>query len=149
MAHQTHSFTLDTAGRTYNAQTLTASASGTAIDLTGAADVFAKFAIVIDWSGLDVASGNELYRFQVQGATTSAFSTAYVLEEQLFGDTSVTTQPVDTPATGRKILYCDNVAQTSASDANSLAALRWIRLSCIVSGTSPTITVTAHIVPLP
>jgi hypothetical protein len=114
----------------------------------GAANAYARFAVVIDWSAMDVASGSELYQFQVQGATTSAFSTAYVLAEKRLGDTTVNLQPVDTTAAGRTVIYCDNVAVTSASDANSLIATQYVRLSCVSSGTTPTVTYSAWLVPI-
>lgn len=151
MAHQCHNLTLDSNLRTFNAQAIASATTtnGTSIDLTGATDAYAKFAVVIDWSALDVTTGDETYRFQVQGSTATGFSTKYVLMEKLLGDTSVTLNAVDSPATGRTVIFCDNVAHTSASDGNTMAALRWIRLSCISSGTTPIITVTAHIVPMP
>ena len=153
MAFQTHNLTLDSDLRSMNAVAISTATTtnGTSLDLTGAADAFAKFAVVIDWSGLDFANADELYRIQVQGATATGFGTVYVLEERRLGATGAAfnVQPVSTTAVGRVVLYCDNVVSTSSTDANSLSAMRWVRVSCVSSGTSPAITLTAHIVPLP
>lgn len=151
MAHQCYSLTLDGALQLANATAVSSATTtnGTAVDIGGAANNWQRFAVVIDWSGMDVASTNELYQFQVQGATTSAFSTAYVLAEKRLGDSSVNLQPVDTTAAGRAVIYCDNVAVTSASDANSLIATQHVRLSCVSSGTTPAVTYSAWIVPMP
>ena len=159
MAHQCYSLTLDGALQLANA-TAVASATttnGTAVDIGGAANNWQRFAVVIDWSGLDVATGDELYRFQVQGATASAFSTPYVLAEKRLGAdggspgpaTGVNLQPVDTTALGRMVIYCDNVAVTSATDSSSIISTQWIRLTCVSSGTTPAVTFSAWIVPIP
>lgn len=150
MVFQTYNKLLDGALQLANATAVTTATTtnGTAVDLGQAANAYAKFAVVIDWSGLDVASTNELYQMQVQGSTTSAFSTAYVLEEKRLGDSSVNLQPVDTTALGRVVLFCDNVAVTSATDSSSVAAMQYIRLSCVSSGTTPAITYSAWIVPV-
>jgi hypothetical protein len=93
----------------------------------------------------------------VQGATASAFSTPYVLAEKRLGAaggspgpaTGVNLQPVATTALGRMVLYVDNVAVTSASDASSVISTQWIRLTCVSSGTTPAVTYSAWIVPIP
>ena len=151
MAHQCYSLTLDGALQLASATAVSTATTtnGTAVDIGGAANNWQRFAVVIDWSGLDVANGDELYRFQVQGATASAFSTAYVLEERRLGDSSVNLQPVDTTAVGRMVLYVDNVAVTSATDPNSIISTQFVRLTCISSGTSPAVTYSAWIVPIP
>lgn len=150
MAFQAYNLTLDSALQLASATAVSTAATtnGTAVDLGVAANSYQRFAVVIDWSGLDAASTDELYRMQVQGSTASGFSTAYVLEEKRLGDSSVNLQPVDTTATGRIVLFCDNVAYTSATDANSVAAMQYVRLTCISSGTTPAITYSAWIVPI-
>jgi hypothetical protein len=151
MAHQCYSLTLDGALQLANA-TAVASATttnGTAFDLGGAANNWQRFAVVIDWSGMDITTGDESYRFQVQGATASAFSTAYVLAEKRLGDSTVNLQPVDTTALGRTVIYCDNVAVTSATDSSSVISTQFVRLTCISAGTTPAVTYSAWIVPIP
>jgi hypothetical protein len=159
MAFQCYSLTLDGALQLASATAVSTATTtnGTALDLGGAANNWQRFAVVIDWSGLDVASGDELYRFQVQGATASAFSTPYVLAEKRLGAdgsspgpaTGVNLQPVDTTALGRMVIYCDNVAVTSATDSSSIIATQFVRLTCVSSGTSPAVTFSAWIVPMP
>lgn len=158
MAFQCYSLTLDGALQLASATTSAgATTNGTAVDIGGAANNWQRFAVVIDWSGLDVASTDELYRFQVQGATASAFSTPYVLAEKRLGAagvspgpaTGVNLQPVSSTGLGRMVIYCDNVAVTSATDSSSIIATQFIRLTCISSGTTPTITYSAWIVPIP
>lgn len=151
MAHQAHSFTLDTAYRSINAVTIssTGTTNGTAIDL-GAANQYAKFAVVIDWSGLTVAgSNNETYRFKVQLSDSSGFSTQAVTCEKILGDKDATANTHDTPAAGRAVLFADNVATFSSTDPNTVAACRYVRVQCVAGGTSPAATISAHIVPLP
>lgn len=159
MAHQCYSLTLDGALQLANATAIASATTvnGTAVDIGGAANNWQRFAVVIDWSGLDVASTDELYRFQVQGATASGFGTPYVLAEKRLGvagaspgpATGTNLQPVATTALGRMVIYCDNVAVTSATDSSSLIATQFIRLSCTSSGTSPAVTYSAWIVPIP
>ena len=158
MVFQTYNKLLDGALQLASATAVSSAATtnGTAVDLGQAANAYAKFAVVIDWSGLDVASADELYRMQVQGSTTSAFSTPYVLEEKRLGAvggspgpaTGVNLQPVATTALGRVVMFVDNVAVTSASDSSSVAAMQYIRLTCVSSGTTPAITYSAWIVPV-
>lgn len=155
MVFQTHNFTLDSATQLKDAGLVAADAAGTVsaaaayVDL-GAANAYAKFAVVIDWTACEVADGNEAYHMRVEGATASAFSTAYILAKQSLGDSSVTGQPVDSPPNGRIVIYGDNVACTSATDAGSEIACRYIRIYCDVAGTIATgINYTAWFVPLP
>jgi len=154
MAFQAHNFTLDTALQLKDAGLVAADAAAQVggadqyIDL-GAANAYARFAVVIDWTACEVASTDEVYDVQVQGSTATSFSTKYILASKKFGDSSVTLQPVDTPPSGRTVIFCDNVAHTSATDGNSIIATRYIRLYTDVAGTIATgFNYSAWLVPL-
>lgn len=155
MAFQTHSLTLDGAIQLKDAGLVAADAaaqvggSAAVIDL-GAANSFQKFAVVIDWTACEVATGDEVYAVRIQGSTTSAFTNAYTLIERRFGDSSVSFNATDTPPSGRAVLYGDNVAHTSATDGNSVEALRYVRLYTDVTGTIATgMNFSAWLVPIP
>lgn len=154
MAFQTHNLLLDGATQLKDAGLVAADAAATvggsaAFFDCGAANAYARFAIVIDWTACEVATGDEVYAIKVQGATATTFSTAYVLTERRFGDSSVSFQPVDTPPSGRVVLYCDNVAHTSASDGNAQIACRYIRIYTDVGGTIASgMNFTAWLVPI-
>ena len=157
MAHQSHNLTLDSNLALKTAGLVAADASGASltggvayVDLTGGANIYAKFAVVIDWTACEVATGDEVYDVQVFGCAATNFTTDFILTSRKFGDSSVTFQGVDTPPTGRAVLYCDNVAHTSPTDGNAVEAMRYIRLSVDVAGTIATgFNFTAHIVPMP
>ncbi len=155
MAHQAHSFTLDAATQLKDAGLVASDAAGTVggsaavVDL-GAANTYCRFAVVIDWTACEVASGDEVYAVRIQGSTSSAFSAVYTLAERRFGDSSVSFNATDTPPTGRAVIYGDNVAITSASDGNSIESLRYIRLFTDVGGTIATgMNFSAYLVPMP
>jgi len=150
MAFQAHQFTLDDTTRFFNAEAISTATTtnGTTVDL-GAANEYARFAVVIDWSGLAVTgTDNEVYRFQLQVSDSSGFTNSMVTAERLLGDKDATGYTYDTPAAGRVVLYSDNVAQFSSTDANSYIAGRYVRLRCVTTGTTPAITVTAWLVPI-
>jgi hypothetical protein len=157
MAFQTHNVTLDSGLELKAAGLVASDASGASlsggvayVDLTGAANAYARFAVVIDWTACEVATGDEVYDIQVFGCAATNFTTDYILCSRKFGDASVTFQGNDTPPSGRAILYGDNVAHTSATDGNSVEALRYVRLSVDVGGTIGTgMNFTATIVPIP
>lgn len=154
MAFQPHSITLDGLTQLKDAGLVAADAAGTVggnaavIDL-GAANAFARFAVVIDWTACEVATGDEVYAVRIQGSTTSAFSAVYTLAERRFGDSTVSFNATDTPPSGRCMIYGDNVAHTSATDGNSVEALRYIRLFTDVTGTIATgMNFSAYLVPI-
>ena len=155
MVFQTHNFTLDSATQLKDAGLVAASAAATVSSAAayhdfGAANAYARFAIVIDWTACEVADGNEVYTVQVEGATASAFSTVYRLATAKFGDSSVNNQPVDTTPSGRAVIFADNVACTSATDPGSEIACRYVRIYLTVGGTVATgFNYTAWLVPLP
>lgn len=155
MAFQTHNFTLDGATQLKDAGLVAASAAATVSSAAayadfGAANAYARFAIVIDWTACEVDSGNEVYTVQIEGATATAFSTVYRLATQKFGDSSVNGQPVDTTPSGRTVLFADNVVCTSATDPGSVYATRYVRVYLTVAGTVATgFNYTAWLVPLP
>lgn len=154
MAFQTHNFTLDGGTQLKDAGLVAATAAGTVsgsaayVDL-GAANAYARFAVVVDWTACEVASGDELYNMCVEGGTSSAFSTVYRLSQRLLGDSTVNGQPVDTAASGRIVMFCDNVATTSATDPGSQIACQYVRIRAVISGTIATgINYTAYLVPI-
>lgn len=155
MVFQTHNFTLDSATQLKDAGLVAADAAGQVssaaayVDL-GAANAYSKFAVVIDWTACEVASGDEAYDIQVQGSTATSFSTKYILASKKLGDSTVTLQPVDTPPSGRIVIFGDNVACTSATDPGSEIACQYIRVYADVAGTIATgINYTAWFIPLP
>ena len=150
MAFKPYDVTLDNGNRFHNAVTVTTATStaGTTIDL-GAANQFAKFLVVIDYSGLTVSgTDNEVYRFQIQISADSGFSAYTVQAEKLLGDKDATGYTHDTPAAGRTVLYADNVGVLSSTDPNIVAPLRYVRCLMITTGTTPSITVSAWLVPM-
>jgi hypothetical protein len=150
MAHQSHSVSLDGATQLFTAQAVsTATTTNSSTFDVGAANAYARFGIVLDWSGLEVTgTDNELYRFQVRMSDTSAFTNSMCVAERLLGDKDANTQTYDTPAAGRVMMFADNVAQFSSTDANAYIAGRYVRVSLITSGTTPNITVNAWLVPI-
>jgi hypothetical protein len=153
MAHQNFQYTLDEslclkdAGLVASSAAATVDSAAVYIDL-GAANAYAEFDVVIDWTACEVASGNEVYTVQIEGATATAFSTVYRLITRAFGDSSVNGQPVDTTPSGRVVISCNNVAHTSATDPESTIACRYVRLYTTVSGTVATgFNYTAYLVP--
>ena len=154
MVFQTHNFTLDSAIQLKDAGLVAASAAATVSSAAayadfGAANAYARFAIVIDWTACEVDSGNEVYTIQVEGSTATSFSTKYRLATRQFGDSSVNAQPVDTTSSGRAVIFADNVACTSASDPGSEIACQYVRIYCTVGGTVATgFNYTAWLVPL-
>lgn len=151
MAFKPYDVTLDNGYRLHNAAAITTATStnGTTIDL-GAANQFARFMIVIDYSGLTVTGADgEVYRFQVQISSDSGHSSYTVQAEKLLGDKDATGYTHDTPASGRTVLYADNVGVLSHTDSNIVAPLRYVRCSCITTGTTPSITISAWLVPMP
>lgn len=150
MAFQPHSVTLDGATQLFSAQSVSAAATTTSSTFdVGAANAYTRFAIVVDWSGLEVSgTDNEVYRFQVRVSDSTGFTNSMVTAERLLGDKDATGYTYDTPAAGRFMLFADNVAQFSSTDANSYIAARYIRIALITTGTTPNITVNAWVVPI-
>ena len=154
MAFQTHNFTLDGATQLKDAGLVAADTAGqvnsaAAYFDVGAANAYARYAIVIDWTACEVATGDEVYDLQIQGSTATSFSTKYILTSRKLGDSSVTLQPVDTPPSGRIVIYGDNVAHTSATDGSVQIACRYIRIYADVAGTIATgLNYTAWLVPI-
>lgn len=158
MAFQCHSLTLDGGLDLKTAGLVAADASGSSlsggvayVDLTGAANAYAKFAVVIDWTAIDLDGGNEVYDVQVYGCAATDFTTDFILTSRKFGDSSVTFQGADTPPSGRVVLFADNVAHTSATDGNVVECMRYVRLSVDVAGAGvgTGFNFTAKIVPMP
>ena len=151
MAFKPYDIPLDVNSRFHNATAISSATTtnGTTIDL-GAANQYAKFAVVIDYSGLTVAgTNNETYRFKVQISDSSGFSSQHVVAERILGDKDATANTHDTPAAGRVVMFADNVATFSSTDANSIQACRYVRCQIVAGGTSPAVTVSAYLVPMP
>lgn len=154
MAFQAQNFTLDTATQLKDAGLVAATAAGTvggsaAFVNFGAANAYARFAVVVDWTACEVASGDENYQLCLEGATADTFGTAYRLATRGLGDSTVNGQPVDTPPSGRVVIFADNVAMTSATDGNSVIACQFVRIRVVISGTVATgLNYTAWLVPL-
>lgn len=150
MAHQAHSVSLDGATQLFTAQAVsTATTTNSSTFDVGAANSYARFGIVLDWSGLEVTgTDNEIYRFQIRISDTSAFTNSMVTAERLLGDKDATGYTYDTPASGRVMLFSDNVAQFSSTDAAGYISARYVRIALITTGTTPNITVNAWLVPI-
>lgn len=153
MAHQAHSLTLDSAYELYPAALTATTTAGATVFDTGGANVYAKFAVVVDWSACEVASNDELYGVVIEGSTVSGFGTAAAIQRLIqfnFGAKEVTGQGVDTPTSGRKVLFCDNMAHTSDTDGNSMASTRYIRARVFVGGTIASgMNLSVWLIPLP
>lgn len=151
MAHQCTSIALDSA--TQLSQSLTATNVGDNIGQVSAANAFAdlgggyaEFDVVIDWTTFDVASGNETYEFRLEGATTSAFGTKYILGRVQVGRAAATGQPIATPANGRIVVPMNNLAHTSATWSGQQDPMRFVQINCVAGGTTPSITFQAWLV---
>lgn len=157
MAHQCHDYALDgtlqlndrTTGNTVNTTIVGATSGGTAIVLdlgepatswTGIEDdtpavplkkPYARFAVVIDWTNIQAAA-TQGYYLKVQGSVSSSTfaSDVFELEQVVFGHESLNNQPFATVANGRRVLYCDNVAYTSAGIPQTC---RYIRVAVFCS----------------
>lgn len=145
MVYQSHDAVLDGALQLKDAGLVAATAYSTVSSSTVTIDLgvdgnsvapYVKGRIIIDTTAVEVASGDEVYDFQVAGATASSFATVYRgMGRKTIGATSPTGLPFATPAAGRHVIYFDNVAM----DTNGLPfACRYLRLQCIVAGTVAT-----------
>ncbi len=156
MAFQCHTFLVDDANALHlSASAVTSAGTGLAADGStalsidlGGASPYAKFAVVLDISAIDKTTGDELVEFQVQGSTTSNFSTAYICCNKRCGGTTATGDAVATPNGTRLVLFGDNVVDTSATDPGSKVACRYLRLRYAMGGTSPSVTFKAWLVPM-
>ena len=109
---------------------------------TSSASAFGRFAVVVDWSALDVANGNEAYVVELQGSNGTGFSTNYRLGSVVLGHSSVTGNATSTPPAGRKVFYCDNAVMPDAGSAAAHGTTRYVRLVVTPAGTTPSVTVT-------
>ena len=149
MVFQSQSYTLDDNLVLSAAALVAADAVGSVayLDL-GAANAYAEFDVVLNWTACEVATGDEKYHFRVQGSDTTAFTNAYTLGQVILGDSTVNFNAVDTAPVGRYVIHCDNVACTSATDGGSLIATRYVRIYLDVTGTIATgINYSANLVP--
>lgn len=141
MVYLNHDATLDGSTQLKDAGLVAA----TAVTQVGGADVtidlgaakFCKGKILVDVTACEVASTDEAYKIQLQGSTTSNFSTAYQLAVTLLGDSSTTGNAVDTAPVGRHVIYFDNIAHTSATTDEPIP-VRYLRLRTVVAGTVAT-----------
>jgi len=140
MGHWNNDSILDTATKFKDAGLIAATAvtQVSSADYTmdlGAAGVYMEGEALVDVTACEVADGNELYVVQVQGSTTSNFSTAYQLATLRLGDSSVTGNAIDTPAACRHSLPFNNLAVVASGEA---VPVRYIRFRTVVSGTVAT-----------
>lgn len=141
MAHQAQNLCLDTSMVLQAAGTAnTASGnSGTTLG-SGVADLgvgYQEADAIFDISAITVTA-TEGHTYQIMGSNSTAFTTEYVLGVIRFGNTSVTDQPVNTPANTRHVLHFNNVVHTSASEPTSQSTVRYVRLKWVRAGTGST-----------
>jgi hypothetical protein len=88
--------------------------------------------VIIDFAAVEVDTGNEVYRIICQGSDSATFAgtTAKNLGAMIVGDSSVTVEGVDTPATGRRELHFTNEIDGHV--------FRYIRLYTQIAGTIAT-----------
>jgi hypothetical protein len=138
MAFQTYSIALDSATQLKQAGAVTADGAGQVGGSDAVADLgggYAEFDVVIDWTACEVASGDEKYDIRIEGCAASTFASGvYVLSRIILGDSSVTNNATDTPPSGRMVIHANNAAITSATDGNSMSALRYVRVYHDVAG---------------
>ncbi len=153
MVFSQHDFLLDGATQLKDAGAVAATADGAVASATvtidlGAAGTFTRGVIVIDTTTCVVNDTDEVYEFQACVSDTAVFTTRYITARKSIGAASPTGHPVATAAVGRHVLYFDNVADTSAT-TQSATPMRYLRLRCVVAGTSPSCNYVAWFVPLP
>ena len=151
MAFQGYSLTLDGATQLKDAGAIASSAAtqvggADAVFNVGAAGAFSRFAIIIDISAINVATG-QYYDLWVQCSSTSNFSTNYRKATLTVGDTASIAHGSDTAAGIRLVIYSDNVCQTGTT-ADTQECLQYVRLYTNVNGASASINYTAFLVPL-
>lgn len=152
MFNQAHDFTVDTAIQLKDAGAVAATAVTTVGGSAASYDVgsasYAAGRLIIDVTACEVDSADDAYRLQLQGSTTSNFSTAYELCTRILGHATATGNAINTAPVGRHVLHWDNVAQVNATTGET-APLRYIRLRTIVTGAAVVtgINYTAHLAP--
>ena len=161
MAHQCHNYVLDdtmllndaATGSTTGGIVGTVSGQPRSLDLgvqapgfnnaSNPMPAYSEFDVVLDWTGCEVGTGDEIYYISIDGSTTSNFATVYNLHKRVLGTSS--DQPFDTPNVGRLVMHCDNVVIANGADENTSAAygavyqtMRYVRISVFVAGTVTT-----------
>lgn len=149
MVHQAHNFTLDSAIQMKDAGLVASSAAATVGGSAKVHDIgaagYQRFALVIDVSAVEAATGDENYTILVQGATASSFSTAYTLARTSLGDSAQAGQPIDS-LPGRYVVYGDNVINLAGSQTSQV---QYLRVYTVVAGTIATgINFQAWLVPI-
>jgi hypothetical protein len=142
MAFQTYSIALDSATQLKDAGAVTATGAANVGGSAAVADLgggYAEFDVVIDWTACEVDTGNEKYEIVIEGCAAVGFgSGVYRLANLTLGDSSVSGNATDTPASGRMVIHANNVAITSATDGNSTSPLRYVRARHVIAGTIAT-----------
>ena len=141
------SFMLDAAAYLHDSTSgITASAAGLVSGASQILDVGSGYfdgKVCLDLAAISTThtSGDQLYRFQVQGSTDSAMATAnvYDLAEKRFGAGEVlfnATATKDVGAAGERHFMCfeNRVGDT---------AMPYIRIYVTIAGTTPSVTYTA------
>lgn len=137
MVHSCQDGTLDSryqlkdAGLVAATAVTTVGGSAASIDLGSAK--YMEGRLIIDTTACEIATGDETYRLQLQGSTTSNFASVIELATKILGHTSATGNPISTAPAGRHVIHFDNCPQISATTGES-APLRYIRLNTIVGG---------------
>lgn len=154
MAYQAHSITTDDLARLTTSITVTTTpTTGTVayIDLgdtpvaysvnTTSAKPYIRFAVTVNWGAL-TTSTDEAYYVTIEGSNTTNFASVERLGLLLLGNATPTGNSVATPPNGQGVIYGDNRAFKSASDANNTSAHRYLRLRVSGFGTAPSIVIT-------
>ena len=94
---------------------------------TSAAASAARLAVHVRGSGLAVTYTGT-YWVWIEGSNDSTFATFERLSTLFIGAAAGAAKLVATPSNGRETFYADNVVFASATDANAMITLRYVRL---------------------
>lgn len=132
MAHQNMQFAQDSA--------MVLQAAGTTNTTTGNGSLvvdlgsgYQEVDVIFDVSAVAVGTG-EFMTYSIQGASDTAFTTAYRLGTIQFGDTASIGQPVDTCPGTRHVVHVNNVVHPSATVASQQETVRYMRISWVRGG---------------
>lgn len=109
---------------------------------TSSPAAYGRFHVVLDLGAIDVASGDERYTIELQGATDSAFTSPYRLGSIVLGHSSQTGNASNSPSNCRRAFVCDNRVWPDGNSGSTSMTLRYVRLRVTPAGTSPSIAIT-------
>lgn len=109
---------------------------------TSAPAAFGRFTVVVDVGAIDVASGDERYTIELQGATDSAFTSPFRLGAIVLGHSSQTGNSASSPSNARRAFVADNRVWPDGNSGSTSTTLRFVRLRVVPAGTTPSITIT-------